>query len=175
MRIFSPSDEKNIFGRLLLRYFFYYLAAFFLGAFLSRRGFLPMIPSSAALLGLFPVLFALSAVLLTVGNTYLAILTVAKGLFDAGLFLRIVRLTSLGEIGFWGFNGCFILLFLGLLLFLVAATRACLCLFRSTSRDIHFIFSKSFAQFLPDALCLFILAIFSYLLWQRLLTALPLF
>lgn len=175
MRFFSPSNKENIFARLLLRYFFYYLIAFLLGSFLCRRGLLPMIPSNAALLGIFPVSFALFAVLLTVGNTYLAILVMAKGTYDAALFLRIVRLAALGEINFWAFNACFFLLFLGVLLFLVAATRACLCLFLSASRDIRFIFSKGFARFLPDALCLLVLAIFSYLLWQRLLIMLPLF
>lgn len=126
------------------------------------------------MLGPLPVLLALFAVFLTVDNLYLALLAMTKGVLDATLLLRLVRLTALAQIGFFIFNACFFLLALGLVLFLVTSARTCLCARQTCRRDLHFIFSKDFGLFLPDALCFILLSLFAYLLWQRLLTVLPL-
>lgn len=175
MRLFSPSNQENIFGRLLLRWLLCYFCGFFAGARCSYRGFFPAFSVEAARIGLWPTVLALFAVFVTVISTYLVLLLFAKGFYDALVLLRIVRLTQLGEITFWPFNACLLLLLSGLVICLISATRACLCIHGDHRIGIRFIFSKRFALFVPDALFLLILAFSACLLWQRLLAVLPLF
>lgn len=159
--------------RLLLRFLLFYFVFLPIGIFLSRLGLTPYIPCSAKYLGYLPIALALAAALLTVCNTYLLLLIGAKGYYDGAVLLRIIRLTRLGEIGFFAFNACFLLLAAGLFLFLTAAVRASLFTHRCTLKNSKLLLSKNFWRLAADAAALLILSLFTTVLWQRLLLTLP--
>ena len=159
--------------RLWLRYLLTYLIFFALGIFLSSQGLIPFVACQAKNLGYLPIALALIAALLTVSNTYLLFLLLLKGCYDGTVLLRIVRLTRAHEIGFLPFNACFLLFAAGLFLFLTAAVRASLYAHRCTLKNAKLLLSKDFWRFTADAAALLVLAIFTTVLWQRLLSLLP--
>ena len=174
MKGFLPTSNENIGARLFLRYAALYASAVTIGVFLSMRGaFLFLIERTPMTAFLF-IPLAAGAALLTVSNTYLFVLTVLKGIFDAQLLFRITLFVRGGSAGFWEWNGCFFLVAASLTLFLLAAMGAARFSFENHERDLILIFSKPFAKYLSEVLLLCALALIIYFIWPRLLSLLPL-
>ena len=113
------------------------------------------------------------AAFLTVSNTYLLLLTVCKGFFDAQLLFRITLFVKSGEVGFLAWNGCFFLTAASFLIFLLAEASAARFSFENQARDFSLLFSGPFFKYLLEALLLILLATVFYLVWPRLLSLLP--
>ena len=173
MRLFVPTNEENLFNRLFIRYFLFYLCAILIGLAATARGTLLFTLGTAPLGSFLPVLLAAFAAVSTISNSYLVLLTACKGLYDAQLLWQATMLVRCGQIGIFYWNACFFLIAFSLVLFALCATNAGKFAFENRSRDLKLIFSKPFGKFLLEAFFLIMLAFVLYLLWLRILTKIP--
>lgn len=164
----QPTTKENLDLRLGLRYLLFYLAALTVGTLPAARGVLLFSPGTVCDSALIAVSLAAPAAFLTVGNSYLALLTVMKGLYDAALMYTATLLVRGGSIGLLHWNASFILVALSLVLFLFVACRASKFFFENSARDLALILSKPFFIYLLQVLAALALAFIVYLLWQRL-------
>lgn len=161
----APTSEENAPGRLFLRFFLLYVTSASL-AFLLLAPALPRLPMSevGAVEWLF-VPLALLGALLTVSSPYLALLTVAKAVYDAAILYRVTHLARSGAVGFLLWNACFFLLAFSLTLTAFAASRACFFAHRSPRRDAALLLSRPFLCYLGEALVLTAFSSVLYPIW----------
>lgn len=173
MKGFLPTSYENLGARLAIRYMLFYVASVIIGVLTAVRGVTLFSIGRLEVMAFLFVLLAVGAALLTVSNTYLLLLTIIKGLYDAQVLFRITLFVKGGNTGFWEWNGCFFLTAASFVLFLLAATNATRFSFESNTRDLVLILSKPFAKYLMESLLLIALATLLYLLWPHLLERMP--
>lgn len=149
---FVPTNEENLFQRLWLRYLICYCCAVTIEILLLFQGLGLVWSSSMKCLIWSMVPLALIAAFLTVGNAYLLLLTLLKGVSDTALLYRFTQLVQTDTIRILHWNICFCLIAASLLVYLFAAVKACRFAFYNTKRDFHLVFSKPFALFCLEAL-----------------------
>ncbi len=174
MKGLLPTSNENLGARLFIRYATLYACAVAIGVLLGMRDAFLFFGEHTATVSFLSIPLAAGAMLLTISNTYLLLLTVLKGIFDAQLLFRITLLVRSGNAGFWEWNGALFLVAASLILFLLAAMGAARFSFENQERDLSLILSKPFCKYLLEALLLCALATILYFIWPRLLSLLPL-
>ncbi len=159
-------------ARLFLRFFLCYFVVLFLCLpLLSGLGISPE-AGAVGLVGLIFVLLALLGGFLTVSGPYLLALSAAKAYYDASLLQTLISLCQARTIGFWSFNAALIFLVFSLMLYCVAAGRACVFSFHATERDLSLLLSRRCFRFLVEAALLATLSLTLYFLWPQLIVLL---
>ena len=170
--IAAPTTKENISQRLFLRYFLCYLIGALLCITPASRGLLREHLQDVGIFSFCMIPLALLAGLLTLTKPYLMALTLVKAIFDTTLLVGITARIGSEGMNVLRWNGCFFLTAFSLILFCIAAARACLFSFENRMRDAALLCSRPFWRYCAEALLLIALALSLYFLWPQLLGAL---
>ena len=166
--------RQDLYIRLFFRFLVCYLLILTIGYVCAAKGlgFLwrDHIARSVPLF----VVLALIGGFSSISNIYLLLLTAVKALWEAQIVYRAVLLIQAGSMMLLTANACLLSLYFSLLVFTAAAALACRFAFENRLRDLRLLCSRSGARYLLQSLCLFSLALLSYLLWSHLLSLSPL-
>lgn len=164
----GPTTKSNASARVLLRFLLCYAASVALSLPCFRHYTdAPPLFDVGELEALF-VLLAIVGAFLTIANTYLILLTVAKAVVDASALTALYRELSHGMSDFWAANALLFFFVFSLLLFCFAASNACLFSFESRERDLRLLLSRRCLVYCLHAVLLFSLSLLLYLLWPSL-------
>lgn len=170
----TTTTVENLPGRLYFRFLVFYFWGLIFSLIFPLKYFSFSIPQSFAFLEALFVPLALLGALLAIFAPYLSLLTIVKSFFDALLLRRVALLLRNRALGFWPFNATFFLLLAGIFLYTAAAEKGCYFAFFFRERNFRLIFSKHFGCYLLISLILSVCSLVLFLLWSRLMDAIPL-
>ena len=161
------TTKENLRYRLYLRFACILLLSLLCSALLFYRA--EGAPADAVgLFAFLPIPLALLAPLLSVPNSYLCTLSLVYGAYNGALLAHSIRLVQTGSIGFFSFNAAFLLIAFSLMLYLLAAAKACQFAFENPARDTALIFKRAFFKYSAETVLFTALSVSVYYLWSKL-------